>query len=262
LHVLRGPTLEMLSADRAHLALLGIHHGFAIRWKEWKDDARLADGRVLLEWLAERGVSEPLRDFEEAQTRKRQRHTAWNRWVEAMPADLRALPEAMWQELTTSGDLTAVLTATADSCPDARERILALFKWYGSGAGSWSQYPDWERFPERLLLTFSQADLVNAASGPLTEAQLDGAARLFAGRDFQAHSEQRDTTGSLSIWYSEMDVFEAERSAEGPASLPDALLRRLWDHCQKSDDPDKRQRGDSAFCGPRDHANGHEANPG
>jgi hypothetical protein len=92
-----GPTLEMLSADRTRLALLGVHHGHAIRWNGWKDDAKLMDGRLLLEWLAERGVLEPLRNFRDAETRQRQRQHVWNRWVESMPAYLGGLPEEMWQ---------------------------------------------------------------------------------------------------------------------------------------------------------------------
>ena len=66
-----GPTLEMLSADRSRLALLSIHHGNAIRWTQWKDDAELIDGRSLLEWLSQRGVAEPLHDFEAQEALKR-----------------------------------------------------------------------------------------------------------------------------------------------------------------------------------------------
>ena len=59
-----GPTLELLAADQSQLALIAIHHGASIRWSRWKDYADLIDGRRLLEWLAQRGVIEPLRAFE------------------------------------------------------------------------------------------------------------------------------------------------------------------------------------------------------
>ncbi len=52
------PTLELISSSGESLALIGLHHGFAIRWS--KGDAGLANGRPLLDWLAEHGVSGPL----------------------------------------------------------------------------------------------------------------------------------------------------------------------------------------------------------
>jgi hypothetical protein len=252
----------MLSADRTRLALLGLHHGHAIRWNQWKDDATLADGQLLLEWLAERGVSEPLRDLRAAETRRHQRQQAWTRWVESMPAYLRALPEEMWPHITSSHDLPAVLAAAAEACPNTRERILKLFEWYGNGVGPWTGYPDWEQFPERVLLTFSLADLVDAAaSASPTEARLEGAARFFAGTAFQTHGKERAAPEPLSIWYSEFDLFQPTRSGE-PAGVPETLMRRLWAHCEKSDDPDKRQRGESAFRGRRNRDSGRESDAG
>ena len=59
-----GPTLELLAADQSRLALIAVHHGASIQWSRWKDNADLIDGRRLLEWLAQRGVIEPLRAFE------------------------------------------------------------------------------------------------------------------------------------------------------------------------------------------------------
>lgn len=44
------------------------------------------------------------------------------------------------------------------------------------------------------------------------------------------------------------EVFEPTRSG-APVKVPEVLRRRLWDHCQMSNDPDKRQRGESAFDG-------------
>ena len=79
-----GPTLEMLSADRSRLAHLSIHHGHAIRWNQWKDDAKLVDGRRLLQWLAQRGVVEPLRDFEAEEARQRQSAQDLKRWLGAI----------------------------------------------------------------------------------------------------------------------------------------------------------------------------------
>lgn len=48
-------------ADR-QLAAIGVHHGHAIRWDHWKDDAQLVDGWQLIDWLINHGVPYPLSD--------------------------------------------------------------------------------------------------------------------------------------------------------------------------------------------------------
>jgi hypothetical protein len=145
--------------------------------------------------------------------------------------------------------VAVLLAAAAEVCPETRERILALFEWYANGVGGWTGYPDWEQFPERLLLTFPVADLVRTAeSASLTEAQLEGAARFFAGAAFQSHNKQQAGRSQLSIWYSEFNVFQPTRSGQ-PVEIPPTLRQRLWDHCHSSGDPDKQQRSESAFLG-------------
>ena len=42
-----GLPLELTSAHGERLAVLGVHHGVAIRWSAWKDDATLVDGQAL-----------------------------------------------------------------------------------------------------------------------------------------------------------------------------------------------------------------------
>ncbi len=245
-----GPTLEVLAADGTRLALLGVHHGQAIRWNRWKDDARLADGRSLLGWLAERGFSEPLRESEAAQSREREEREAWVHWVDSMPAYIKSLPQEMWRRAVTSADLSAVLAAAAQSCPNAHERILGLFEWFGNGAGAWNPSPAWEQFPERLLLEFSLAELVDAADpAALAGARIEGAARFFAGWAFQTRGTERAASGPLAIGFSQYSVSQPSRSGQ-PIGLPEALRRRLWEHCENSTDPDKRQRAESAFRGP------------
>ncbi|HJS06138.1 MAG TPA: hypothetical protein VJ809_00715 [Pirellulales bacterium] len=135
-----GPTLEMLSAERIRLALVGIHHGLSIRWNQWKDDALLEDGRLLLVWLAQRGVAGPLQEYEEREAHQRQGMQDWDRWLAAMPGALAPV----WS--TVRGgfgryDLTPLLAALQRDMPSERERILALLAWYGSGAGPWSGFP-------------------------------------------------------------------------------------------------------------------------
>jgi tetratricopeptide (TPR) repeat protein len=56
---LGGPTLE-LYRDQELLATIGLHHGRSIRWKQWKHDARLANGQAVNDWLIGHGVEPEL----------------------------------------------------------------------------------------------------------------------------------------------------------------------------------------------------------
>jgi tetratricopeptide (TPR) repeat protein len=58
---LGGPALE-LYADEELVATIGLHHGHAIRWAEWKHDAHLWDGRGLNDWLIQNGIEATLLD--------------------------------------------------------------------------------------------------------------------------------------------------------------------------------------------------------
>lgn len=218
-----GPTLEMLSAERTRLALLGVHHGLAIRWNRWKDDARLIDGRSLLEWLSQRGVVEPLRRFEAQQALQRQSERDLDRWVAAMPSALAPI----WSgALGQFGDVDIVplRAALERGLPDEGERILALLEWFGSGAGPWSGFPSYEQAADDLLLGHSTARIIEAVeSTRLSPAQVEGAARFFAGWSF---GQQRPH-----------DLRE----------LPDALRKALWDHVKDTQDDDKRIRATRAF---------------
>jgi hypothetical protein len=42
------------------VAAIGVHHGHAIRWDQWKDDAQLVDGWLLIDWLLDHGIDYPL----------------------------------------------------------------------------------------------------------------------------------------------------------------------------------------------------------
>jgi hypothetical protein len=84
-----GPTLEMLSGDQSRLALIGIHHGESLRWHRWKSDAALHDGRLLVDWLAQRGVDGPMHELEWRHAYEKQLVEDWHRWLAAMPSALR-----------------------------------------------------------------------------------------------------------------------------------------------------------------------------
>jgi hypothetical protein len=54
-----------LHSPAGRIATIGLHHGRRIRWEAWKHDATLEDGLRLLRFLADRGVSRPLKRYEQ-----------------------------------------------------------------------------------------------------------------------------------------------------------------------------------------------------
>jgi hypothetical protein len=65
--------------------------------------------------------------------------------------------------------------------PDAGQEVRALFAWFGSGVGPWSGFPVYENVPAYLLLRHTPRELISALEAtPLTDPEMEGAARLFS----------------------------------------------------------------------------------
>jgi hypothetical protein len=147
----------------------------------------------------------------------------YRRWREAMPHSLLAF-EIMDEPVVGEEVIAQMAIALANEHPNGSDRILTLFGWFGSGAGPWSGFPAYEDVPEQLLLMHSTGDLLVALdSTELSQAQLDGAARLFGG------------------W-----TFGQKRPADGN-KLPIPLKARLLARSLQSADKDKRDRAMHAF---------------
>lgn len=108
------------------------------------------------------------------------------RWLNGMPSSLRPLRMKFGVlEDYLAEDIEAKIDG---QYPDRKQRIRALLKWYGSGAGPWDHYPAEENLTESLLLGFTTAELLAAVDlKQLDSAQLEGTARLFAGWNFQQY---------------------------------------------------------------------------
>lgn len=131
-----------------------------------------------------------------------------------------------WESVSSSftPNLTPLREALAREIPDKNDRLLALFSWFGSGAGPWSGFPSYETVAEKLLLEYSTSELLDAIEGKgLTLAQTEGVARLFGGWDF---SRRRPNDRQL---------------------LPTDLKAHLLEHSLTSSDQDKRHRALRAF---------------
>lgn len=217
---LGDPTIELSTWDRRRI-VLGVHHGTHVRWNEWHDDAQLASPAALLAWLETNGISYVSR--EEANPADAFESRAQQRWIAATPSSLRQFADRdLRRKLAASP--SELLSALRAELPEPRDQALALFEWLGSGAGTWTVYPAYEQAAERLLLCLPFTALVDCLRSPiLNAAQLEGAARFFAGF-----------------------LFRSERRADA-ARLSRADTQRLLDYARSSRDPEKEQLALRAF---------------
>jgi len=218
-----GDQVLEFSRARRRPAAITLHHGRSIRWTQaWDSDAQLADGPMLLRWLADRGVPGPLQAWEKDQDGADRDRIAWDSWQRAAPAALAPLLPDLSSAINPevpSPELLRAEKVLRDAYANESDAIVALLDWFGSGEGPWSGFPTYEGVPEALLLCYPTEAIVKAVAGePLTPARAEGASRLFA-----------------SWWFARMRPYEA-------AALPEKLALGLRDHAERSGDPDKVAR--------------------
>jgi len=217
-----GTPAIVLYAKGKAIGQITNHHAKLIRCSLWKSDAELMDAESFLKWFDARSIFGPRREFVTGLDRERESTEHDRKWVKAMPESLKPL----WPEATQSfrPDITPLKEALAAQFTNPQDRILALFTWYGSGAGPWSGFPAYEDIAETLLLDYTTQELLAAVKGKdLTEAQTEGVARLFGGWTF------------------------SKRSPDDAKLLPAELKDRLLKHSLTSTDEDKRARAQNAF---------------
>jgi len=249
---LGDPTFEFYGEGSKRLAIISLHHGLTIRWDLWKDDAALVDGLRVLNWLAKRGVTYPLDEYEENLRQEEISELNWKRWIEHMPQCLIPFKAEMtedlgWAVFTTAPDSTnsgEVVKENAGNNEDQREgldklqkamekaysdgieRALVLLAWFGNGAGPWSGFPAYEEVADRLILKISKENLISALSrSDLSEAQLEGGARFLTGH------EARSFRNSIL------------------AQLSDDIKNTFLEHVLHSTDEDKKKRAQGIFSG-------------
>lgn len=215
-----GSPAIILYANGQKIGEITNHHAMLIRCSIWKTDVRLMDVEAFLQWFDERKIHGPRQEYEASLARDKEYQDYQRKWVEGMPDSLKPLWPAT--KLNFQPDLTPLRDALAEQIPDKNARILALFSWYGSGAGPWSGYPTYEGHAEGMLLEYPTAELLAAVnSRELTETQIEGVARLFGGWAF---SQQRPND-----------------------RLPADLKGRLLKHGLASKNEDNRARARRAF---------------
>ncbi|MGP8175513.1 MAG: hypothetical protein ACLP7O_13330 [Terracidiphilus sp.] len=204
---------------------LGLICGDIARFSQWSSDAQINNPEPLFEWLDSRGITTPRKEFERERTLEEKSRADEERWRKAMPSSILQLWPSVHPDVFYKYDTRPLEEALSKEFPDGRARILRLMAWYGSGAGPWSGFPGYEDIPEQMLLQYPTPELVDAVTGStLNEQELEGAARLFGGWDFN-HTRPKDN-----------------------ALLPADLKRILLEHSLKSTDKDKLERARRAFA--------------
>lgn len=217
------PTLEFYIGEKL-IGTVGVHHGTSLRWIEgtWDGDGMLTrkSAKALTAWLAAKGIDEPNRDRIQGEANAKQAKASWAKWEAATPKGLEELSEGYEYGLSDE-QLKQARAALAGTHRKVSEQIRALFKWYGSGE-SWNGYPAYEGLARDILLSYSDAQLMDAVSLPdLSEVELDGAARLC--------------------------VFDLKRDRiELLKKLPAEPRKRLLDYCLRAGS-EKKEWGEGAL---------------
>jgi len=218
------PCIELFIGDTRVAEIVNLSGNHMRWWNHWHSDAMLANPEPWISWFEKRGMDGPRLEVEQSERQRVQRVEQLRRWMDTMPLCLVPIWEESLNEYGRPDP--ALLSRTLQrSIPDRKDRIRALLYWFGSGAGRWSGYPEYETAAEALLLAEPHDALVTVSRSPdLSSAQLEGAARLFGGWN-----------------YSKRYPDETDR-------LPATLKLRLWDQVKDTEDQDKLKRAKSAFC--------------
>ncbi len=139
----------------------------------------------------------------------------FERWRAATPQSIVSFMR--WDDLFfglgSDSEVAKMREALNKQMPSTNERILALYQWNGSGAGPWSGFPSYESVAEQLLLTHSTDELLAALDAAvMTEAQVEGAARLFGGWDMSR--DRPDDIKRLSPEWKARFLAQALKSAD------------------------------------------------
>ncbi len=190
--------IELFDEDKP-IMVLGLHHGYSIRWDRWKHDGVLQDSGKLINWLDERGVSGPKLQAEEETQREIAAQRAEEIWINAMPKSIAAiwnqLNASQMHDMVTGAPRSQQTTQKLYQCaaalqkdfPDKHERTLALLRWFGSGAWVTGAIPVYELVPAALLYMVQPKEIFAAAeTRQLTATEAKGLLRILGDRGFRS----------------------------------------------------------------------------
>lgn len=186
------PTIALLCKDKL-IALIGCQHGRAIRWSQWHWDAALKEPKRLAVWFADKGFPGQLKEVLEAEKAAAPYIHAWETWRAECPPCLALKDRSEADHLAQFGtdglrtaqpgpapkELIPCTSAISKNYTTHKEAIWALLKWAGHDTVLEDNSYPYERLPDRLLDTYSLAEIVEVIGKTDDPAVLDGAIRYL-----------------------------------------------------------------------------------
>lgn len=185
------PSFEFYSGETL-VAVLGFHHGDAVRWPdEWPGDAALTrrSSAALCQWLADHGVRGPLEELERSQRAEEEAQRK-------QAAIEKILTKEVFEELQSARSLPDLIAIFEREYPDVADQGRLYLALYGSHDGPWNIQGGLDGLlNSQLIPSISKEVRQRILSGPLEELdpRRGGARLLFGDRTWDEYdSSQRD----------------------------------------------------------------------
>jgi hypothetical protein len=212
-----GDSVIEFLAGGHRMAIVSLHHATALRWSAWDGDAKLTDGRALVDWLAAHGYGAPLERAVTADARRAQAAADQDAWRSAAPASLHALMPALLETSQTGsiGDelIVEVKARLAGSTASDVERCRQLLAWYASGTGRCSGFPVHEDIPARILTGLPISMLLKSLDDEPADSPIwAGALRHLAS--WRSRTEQELGRVPTGVWDKLVRLAEASGDSD------------------------------------------------
>lgn len=193
-----SPTIELKLANGKTISLA--LSGECLRWKAWRYDAFLSNASGLIQWLAEHGITDPLREQQEQLMYEKLDD---KRYKESLSEFLNSMPESLKNFFGnmqgSSGDLSDLSKnyrsipkemrmrfarrALSRQFPEESEQIRALLEWDGNLTSIWAVF---QAFPTELLHDYEPSKVLRVISKTsLSPAQWVGVIRFYSSSEFR-----------------------------------------------------------------------------
>lgn len=178
-------SFEFIHKDRDSIEVEYLGFGCLRIEKIFKDDAELKRPLEFLNYLDSMGISEPLKNWQEDQERRKESERRLSEWKSVAPKTLITYLESTNPDAWGQFD-ESLLQQLNEEIPETKTLILRLFQLYGTGFNRWSGVPVYETIPGHILLGVNIDFLNNIfETEDLSKEQKEGMARLLSGWDFE-----------------------------------------------------------------------------
>lgn len=139
---------------------IGFHHGLSIRYHKWNGDATLAKSDDLFTFLAEQGLTKPLKDRMEEKRNMEAERIAERKWLDIASKSFKKY----WTHIKSLNDsfFTSLINDLNSEIPDRHKQIIVLLQTFGQTENFWTAYPSYEELPNDILKTFETKEVITA----------------------------------------------------------------------------------------------------